>query len=102
MPKSLDELQAEVVAARARWGFAANGLEKLLIGVSSEVGEMVGAIAKEHVWGRPRVPDEDKSSIMHEMADVVVYVMALANLLGIDLEKALESKVRLNDARFKK
>ena len=102
MSKSLNELQAEVVAARSRWGFAGEGIERLLVLFASEVGEMIGAVAKERLYGKLHVPDEDKSSVKHEMADILVYMFALADSLGIDLESAIESKIRLNDSRFPK
>jgi NTP pyrophosphatase (non-canonical NTP hydrolase) len=100
--KSLKELQAEIVAARSRWGFADEDVERLLVLFASEAGEMIGAVSKEHLYGRPHVPDDDKSSVRHEMADILVYMFALADLLGVDLESALASKVRLNDSRFPK
>ena len=100
MSKSLSVLQAEVVEARASWGFAGEGVERLLVLFASEAGEMIGAVAKEHLYGRPHVPDDDRSSVAHELADIQIYLFAIAKVLGVDLENAVESKVRLNDTRF--
>ena len=102
MSKSLKELQDEVVAKREAWGFSGDTLERLLVNFASETGELIGAAAKEHLYGKARVPDEDRSSVMHELADLLVYMFAIANAVGVDMERALESKIRLNDKRFAK
>ena len=39
-------------------------------------------------------------SVAAELADVVLYVAQLANVLEIDLGEAIESKLQLNDRRF--
>jgi dCTP diphosphatase len=47
-------------------------------------------------WGDPANPDE----VAAELADVVLYVAQLANVLGIDLAAAVSEKQRLNEVRF--
>jgi NTP pyrophosphatase (non-canonical NTP hydrolase) len=95
------ELFKSIPEARKSWGFS-NNVQELLIGVASETGEMISAVSKEYVWKRKQshVPDDDKSSIKHEMADVLIYLAALADALGINLEDAVKSKMKINDGRF--
>ena len=50
-----------------------------------EVGELAEAIL-----------NGDKDRIEEELADVLAWTISLANLLGIDVEKALEKKYRIS------
>lgn len=38
--------------------------------------------------------------VRHEMADVAVYLLRMADLLGIDLETAIHEKMKLNAAKY--
>jgi NTP pyrophosphatase (non-canonical NTP hydrolase) len=55
------------------------GLEKDFIWLIEEIGELARAIKKN-----------DKFSLMEEFADCLAWLTTLANILGIDLEKATE------------
>ena len=57
------------------------GVEKNFLWFTEEVGELAEAIRKR-----------DKTGIEEEMADVLAWLSTLANLLEIDLEKAVEKK----------
>ena len=51
----------------------------------------------------PRPENEDaKGRLSNELADVFIYVVKLADQLGIDLERAFLEKVELNKERFRK
>jgi NTP pyrophosphatase (non-canonical NTP hydrolase) len=103
MSKSLKELQSEIIAARERWGFSEGSIANLLVGLAAATGETISAVSKEHIWmTRAPLPAGDKSSVAHEIADVAIYLVALCDRLGVDLEHAVESKMALNDARFPK
>jgi NTP pyrophosphatase (non-canonical NTP hydrolase) len=41
-----------------------------------------------------------RETIEHEMADVAVYLFELADNLGIDLLKAIDRKMALNEAKY--
>lgn len=74
----------------------------LLLALVGEVGEL----AAEVQW----VPDaeiagwlqepQNKTSIEGELADVFAYLLQLADALGVDLERALEAKVAINEKRY--
>ncbi len=69
------------------------------------VGE-VGELAAEVQW----VPDEavtemlsepqKKAAVESEIADVAIYALRLADVLGIDLEEAIRRKLVLNEQRY--
>ena len=74
----------------------------LVLALAGEVGEL----AAEIQW----VPDEavaqalsepDKhAAVESEIADVAIYVMRLADVLGINLAGAITRKLRLNEQRY--
>ncbi len=48
----------------------------------------------------PDVPMAHDSPIAQELSDVVAYSLALANVLGVDLSQALESKMERNKLKY--
>ena len=45
--------------------------------------------------------DEEKlAAVVDEMADVVIYVLSLANALGVDVSQAVLGKLERNEERF--
>lgn len=60
------------------------GMEKTMLWFFEEVGELAEALRKE-----------DKEEIAHEMADVFAWMVSMANMLDIDVEKACLSKYPL-------
>lgn len=64
-----------------------------------EVGELARAIRKE--TGLPR-QGETKNNIPNEMADVLLYLVHLANVLDINLINSLQDKEEINALKFKK
>ncbi|MCR5506561.1 MAG: hypothetical protein K6F04_01795 [bacterium] len=95
-------LQKTIYDARKSWGFADEDHMLLVCGLTTELGELATAIRAQYVYHKPAVPEEDKSSLKHEMADVAIYLYALAEKCGVDLESAVLSKIAINDKRFKK
>lgn len=57
------------------------GLFKTWLWLQEEVGELAKAIRKN-----------DRDNIEEEIADVIAWTVSIANLLGIDVEKALIKK----------
>jgi NTP pyrophosphatase (non-canonical NTP hydrolase) len=47
-------------------------------------------------WGQD---DLDRASLSSEMADVLLYLLELASIMGIDLERAALDKLRVNYGR---
>lgn len=97
------KIQKKIVEARSSWGaFSEENQMLLLCGVTAELGELATALRDEYIYKKPHIPDEDKSSLKHEMADVAIFLYALADKCGIDLDGAVQSKIEINNKRFKK
>lgn len=97
---SLAHYQQEVDAWISRfeegyWSPLAN-----LARLTEEVGELARAINHYH-GEKPRKPDEDDTSVSDELGDVIFVVIAIANSLGIDLDRTMDGvleRYRTRDA----
>lgn len=94
-------IQKTIIKARESWGFKSEDPMLLVCGIMSEVGEVASAVRAKYIYNKPDVPEEDKSSLKHEMADVAIYLYALAEKCGVDLDSAIKSKININNNRFK-
>lgn len=66
-----------------------------------KLAEEVGEVARAMFQGKTRQPGEPvKGTLDEELWDVMYYVLCLANLYGIDMEKAIREKEELNNQRF--
>ena len=74
----------------------------LAIGLCSEAGEVAQAVREECYYGKSRGPLSDVSSLPNEMADVFVFLAALCNKCGVDLEEVVLNKMKINEERFGK
>jgi len=76
--------------------------QNLAMAISVESNELM----ENFLWfGNPsseeiREDEELLNEIREEMADVVIYLLGLANQLDIDLLRAVEEKMDQNDERF--
>ncbi len=43
---------------------------------------------------------EQKKKVEHEMADVLIYFLRLSDLLEVDLTKAFEEKMKINEDKY--
>ncbi len=64
----------------------------IAISISLEAAE----ILEHYQWGE----QADPQALEEELADVALYLLQLAYLNGIDLEKAIQTKVARNYKRF--
>ncbi|MEO6761268.1 MAG: MazG nucleotide pyrophosphohydrolase domain-containing protein [Candidatus Saccharimonadales bacterium] len=72
-------------------------LEKMLF-LTEEVGEVAKAIRKEHgIYGYKKPTNTDH--LAEELVDVFNYLLDLANMYQIDLEKAFRTKWETNKNR---
>jgi len=100
---SLADLAAELrrFAAEREWE-RFHTPKNLAVSLAVEVGELL-----EHVqWGsdeeleaRLRTPDGQRA-ISEEMADVLIYLVRLADVLEVDLLEAASSKITANAVRY--
>lgn len=92
---SLGDLQRYVDQMEAERGFTDQGvIEKCLL-LGEEVGELFKAVRTAEGM-KIDVPGGD---IGHELADVMIYLCAIANRCGVDLEDAFRSKEAKNETR---
>ena len=67
--------------------------------LQEEMGELARAFTRRWVATHTGVPDESQPMIREELADVLAYLLKLANYAGIDLEDAYLDKMRRNQGR---
>lgn len=91
----LADLQRYVAELEAERGFAEQGvIEKCLL-LGEEVGELFKAV-RTHEGLKVDVPGGEVGA---ELADILIYLCAIANRLDIDLETAFRAKEIKNHGR---
>src|SRR5262245_42525221 len=99
--KPLDDLAAKLRAfAAARDWDQFHSPKNLAMALTSEAGEL----AAEFQWlteEQSRSPDTERlGRIRYECADVLIYLVRLADKLGIDLTAAAHEKIAQNEQRY--
>lgn len=74
-------------------------LEHLLVCIAGEVGELANVVEKVRRGDQSLV--RAKPAIVEESADILIYIVKLANLLGFTLDDAFRTKLELNRERFR-
>lgn len=76
--------------------------KNLAMAIAGEAGELVA----EFQWLTPEgsskneLSEEKLRDIRLEMADVQIYILRLADVLGIDIAEAVSEKMKINESRF--
>ena len=97
----LEEIRRRIRAFRdAREWMQFHNPKNLACSVVVEAAELL-----EHFqWATPErsevVGRERREAISHEIADVAIYLIELADNLGIDFVEAIHEKLKLNEARY--
>lgn len=79
-------------------GFSADpGVNFMLL--QEEVGELARAFRQHRLAAQAGQGDAALAAVREELADVLAYVLKLANYAGVDLETAYLEKMRRNEAR---
>jgi NTP pyrophosphatase (non-canonical NTP hydrolase) len=89
MAKTIKELQELMVEQLKRRGFYPKDDKEVLLRLGEEVGEVMEAVRE----------NQSKADLGHEMVDVFWNLLRLAELKGIDLEKAFLEKWDKNEKR---
>jgi NTP pyrophosphatase (non-canonical NTP hydrolase) len=99
---ALEELRARLAAfAMARnWG-RFHDPKNLVMALSGEVGELTALFQ----WttsdeARAIMTTEKRTDVEDELADVMIYLVRLADELGVDLIAAAQAKTDRNEQRF--
>lgn len=94
----MKELMKEILKFRDDRGWGQNhDARSLAISVSLEASELL-----EHFqWVSAETAlERDKQGIIDEAADVFIYLLQLANVLGIDLKEAAQQKMVKNAEKY--
>ena len=76
--------------------------KNLAMALAGEAGELVA----EFQWltsaesERSSLTDEQRLAIELEIADVQIYLIRLADVLGIEIPAAVRKKIEINESRF--
>jgi len=101
MPDSLNDLAQRLDAfARARDWKQFHAPKNLASALIVEAGELL-----EHFQWMPESQSREldaakREAVAAEMADVLLYLVQLANELGVDLVDAARRKIELNERRY--
>lgn len=95
----LAALQQYYERAASRRGWSDESARDTLLLLTEEVGELARAIRTS--MGLARHASDGSAAIGEELADVQLYVVHLANVLGIDLANAVTVKERENERRHR-
>jgi len=79
-------------------GFADESPRDIMLLFTEELGELARAVRKISgikIDGKAKIPEVEE-----ELADLLIYIIHLANQLNIDLEKAFKEKEKLNKSRI--
>jgi NTP pyrophosphatase (non-canonical NTP hydrolase) len=101
VPPSLDELAARLAEfARERDWDQFHAPKNLAMALAGEVGELLEHFQWLTEQQSAALPAETKEAVALEMADVLLYLVRLADKLGIDLAAAAERKIGLNALKY--
>lgn len=74
----------------------AEGFLHASVGISGEAGEILDAVKKHWVYEKPL----DRENLIEETGDILFYIQALCNLLGISLSDAIDANVDKLNKRY--
>jgi len=102
MPRdSLDDLNAKLLAfARERDWEQFHSPKNLSMALAGEAGELLEHFQWLSEEGSARLDDAKKDQVALEMADILIYLIRLAERLDVDLVDAAYRKMALNQARY--
>jgi NTP pyrophosphatase (non-canonical NTP hydrolase)/nucleoside 2-deoxyribosyltransferase len=93
----LCDLQHYYARAAADRGFDEESPQDTMLLLIEEIGELARSIRKSIGLSRA---DGDVGDVAYELADVQLYVLHLANVIGLDLAGAVIAKEQLNRRRY--
>ena len=86
----LKELQKKIYQNKIDKGFNTTDIAKEFCLLYGEVSEAYEAYRKK------------KPDLNEELADIAIYLLGISEILGFDLEKEIENKVKINETRVYK
>ena len=99
----LEELTVQIreFAARRDW-LDHHAPKNLAMAIAGEAGELASEFRWLTIEGsrRERLTSAQFAAIRLEMADVLIFLLRLSDVLEVDLASAVREKLHLNEARF--
>ena len=95
---TLSELQKHLDEVCKKNGWDKNSVTEVFLLLSEEIGELAKEIRKQTGFKGEKKP-KNKDSMRKEFADVLNYVLELANRFDIDLTDAYFEKHAINEKR---
>ena len=100
-PDSLDELNATLLAfARERDWEQFHSPKYLSMALAGEAGELLEHFQWLTEAQSADLPEEKLEAVAMELADLLIYLIRLAERLDIDLLDAAQRKIALNQSRY--
>ena len=97
-PERMSERLAEFAAVRDWDQFhSPKNLAMALVGEAGELVEHFQWLSEEQ---SQRLDAETLKAVGHELADILIYLVRLADKLGVDLVPAAWEKVAINETRY--
>lgn len=84
---NIREMQKGVWENKIKHNFSLTNVEREFCLLYGEVGEAYEAYLKKH------------DNLGEELADVAIYLMGLAQMVGLDLQEEIEKKMKINEDR---
>jgi dCTP diphosphatase len=97
----IKQVQAQIAAfvAEREWDKFHNP-KNLSMALAGEAGELLEHFQWLTEAESAALAADKKRAVGHEIADIVVYALRLCDKLGIDLEAAIQEKMKLNAAKY--
>lgn len=96
---SLNQIQNYMNAMAQHRGFTNQTARDTLLVMIEECGELAKAIRKYSGIGIDHTRSQEYGNLAHEMADVLICLLMLANKCNVNLYQALEQKEQINQQR---
>jgi NTP pyrophosphatase (non-canonical NTP hydrolase) len=96
--KTLRDLQKHLAKTCQEKGWDKNSITEVFLLFTEEVGELAKAIRKETGFKGERKP-VNQDNLREEFADVLNYLLELANRFDVDLTEVYFEKHQINDKR---
>jgi len=74
--------------------------KNLAMALSGETGELLEIFQWLNAEESKNLSEEDLKSAKEEMADIMIYLIRMADKLNIDIEEAVQEKLKLNEKKY--
>lgn len=74
--------------------------KNLVMALSVEASELLEHFQWLNEQQSHELPADKLREVSHEMADIFIYLMRLSDKLGVDMVKAVEEKIVLNEKKY--